>query len=148
MDATVSTKRTPQPNVCSNRFTREVRERFATYFGSMSTSATTSSGSKANTTKASRPLRRAILVGFAILAVVTPSILTSKGGFGFSPILTGSMRPVAQPGDVFVTRLVPAPATAKAKKATTIHCSKAGVGTRIVHAIDPVCPTGYHLGDN
>ncbi len=41
----------------------------------------------------------------------------------------------------------PTPATVKMKKESFIHCSKSGVGTRIVHGIDPVCPTGYHLGD-
>lgn len=46
---------------------------------------------------------------FTVLSVaVVPAILTSKLGIGFSPILTGSMQPAANPGDVFLTRLVPA----------------------------------------
>ena len=49
-----------------------------------------------------------VLAFFALVVALAPAILTSKFGFGFSPILTGSMRPIAQPGDVYVTRLVPA----------------------------------------
>jgi signal peptidase I len=45
-------------------------------------------------------------------AVVAPSLLHSQLGIGFSPLLTGSMRPSAQPGDVFVTAQV---------KASTLH---------------------------
>jgi signal peptidase I len=50
---------------------------------------------------------------FALIALVigvstAPFILTSKFGFGFSPILTGSMEPAANPGDVFLTRLTSA----------------------------------------
>lgn len=47
---------------------------------------------------------------FVITAVVSviPAVLTSQFGFGISPILTGSMKPIANPGDVFVTRLVSA----------------------------------------
>lgn len=43
-----------------------------------------------------------------IVIGVAPAILTSKFGFGFSPILTGSMEPAANPGDVYLTRLAPA----------------------------------------
>ena len=43
-----------------------------------------------------------------LLIVGTPAILTSVLGYGFSPILTGSMEPQAQPGDLFITRLSPA----------------------------------------
>jgi len=45
-------------------------------------------------------------------AVIAPSLLHSQLGIGFSPILTGSMRPSAQPGDVYVTSQV---------KASTLH---------------------------
>lgn len=55
---------------------------------------------------------RIVLSIFAIAIALTPAVLTSKFGFGFSPILTGSMEPKAQPGDVFITRLVPV---------TTVH---------------------------
>ena len=45
-------------------------------------------------------------------AVLAPSLLHSQLGIGFSPILTGSMRPSAEPGDVYVTAEV---------KASTLH---------------------------
>jgi signal peptidase I len=45
-------------------------------------------------------------------AVITPSLLHSQFGIGFSPLLTGSMRPSAQPGDVYITSQV---------KASTLH---------------------------
>lgn len=45
-------------------------------------------------------------------AVLAPSLLHSQLGIGFSPLLTGSMRPSAQPGDVYVTSEV---------KASTLH---------------------------
>lgn len=52
---------------------------------------------------------RNVLFLLIVIAVgVAPAILTSKFGYGFSPILTGSMAPTADPGDVFLTRLVSA----------------------------------------
>jgi signal peptidase I len=53
-----------------------------------------------------RVIGRAIFIALALAFAIAPSILTTVYGYGFSPILTGSMAPVAQPGDVFVTRLV------------------------------------------
>jgi signal peptidase I len=53
-------------------------------------------------------VRRASFISLALLVAILPAILTSQFGFGFSPILTGSMQPTANPGDVFLTRLVPA----------------------------------------
>lgn len=55
-----------------------------------------------------RTLRTAIFVAFAIAVALVPAVLTGLYGYGFSPILTGSMQPAARPGDVFLTRLVPA----------------------------------------
>lgn len=55
-----------------------------------------------------RKVRNYIFVAIAISLAVAPAILTSKFGYGFSPILTGSMEPAANPGDVFLTRLTPA----------------------------------------
>ena len=55
-----------------------------------------------------KSVRRVIFILIALSIAVVPAILTSKFGYGFSPILTGSMVPAAQPGDVFVTRLAPA----------------------------------------
>jgi signal peptidase I len=42
--------------------------------------------------------------GFVAVLVAGPSILHSKAGISISPILTGSMRPYANPGDVFITK--------------------------------------------
>jgi signal peptidase len=51
---------------------------------------------------------RSIIALIALSIALAPAVLTSKYGFGFSPILTGSMRPQAQPGDIYITRLVTA----------------------------------------
>jgi signal peptidase len=58
--------------------------------------------------KVSKRLRSALFFAVAVIAALIPAILTSQYGFGFSPILTGSMQPSANPGDLFLTRLVPA----------------------------------------
>jgi signal peptidase I len=44
----------------------------------------------------------------AAVAFISPPLLHSFAGIGISPILTGSMRPYAQPGDIFITKNVPA----------------------------------------
>ena len=59
-------------------------------------------------TSKARKVRNYIFVAITISLAVAPAILTSKFGYGFSPILTGSMKPAANPGDVFLTRLTPA----------------------------------------
>lgn len=53
-------------------------------------------------------VRNAIFVAVTFSLAIAPAILTSKFGYGFSPILTGSMQPAANPGDVYLTRLTPA----------------------------------------
>ena len=58
--------------------------------------------------KVSKKLRNALFVAIAFTAALIPAILTSQYGFGFSPILTGSMQPSANSGDLFITRLLPA----------------------------------------
>jgi signal peptidase len=40
----------------------------------------------------------------AALFIAAPSVAHSQFGIGFSPILTGSMRPYAYPGDLFVSK--------------------------------------------
>jgi signal peptidase I len=45
---------------------------------------------------------------FTVGLIAAPSLLHSQAGIGFSPILSGSMRPVANPGDVFLTKVVKA----------------------------------------
>ena len=47
----------------------------------------------------------ALIIIFGIIAA--PVILTNFMGIGISPILTGSMRPYAKPGDLFITSSIP-----------------------------------------
>lgn len=63
---------------------------------------------------------------FAALLVVIPSILHSQVGIGISPILTGSMRPHANPGDVFITKLAKA-SDLRVGDVITVHSQKTGV---------------------
>jgi signal peptidase I len=58
--------------------------------------------------KLSKKVRTVLFIAFAFTAALIPAVLTSQYGFGFSPILTGSMQPTAHPGDLYITRLVPA----------------------------------------
>jgi signal peptidase I len=58
--------------------------------------------------KVSKKAQIALFLAIAFTAALIPAILTSQYGFGFSPILTGSMAPNANPGDLYITRLVPA----------------------------------------
>ena len=44
----------------------------------------------------------------AALFIAAPSVAHSQFGIGFSPILTGSMRPYALPGDLFLSKTTPA----------------------------------------
>jgi signal peptidase I len=55
-----------------------------------------------------RKVRNLIFIATLLSVAIAPAILTSKYGYGFSPILTGSMQPAANPGDVYLTRLAPA----------------------------------------
>lgn len=75
----------------------EVIVRFAFYLGGMRKSR---SGAK--------KVRKVIFIAITLSIAIAPAILTSTYGYGFSPILTGSMQPAANPGDVFLTRLTPA----------------------------------------
>ena len=60
------------------------------------------------TATTSRKVRNVFFVAIALSVAIVPAVLTSKFGYGFSPILTGSMQPAANPGDVYLTRLAPA----------------------------------------
>lgn len=57
-----------------------------------------------NSTTLKKVLLKAFIWGFAGLLIAGPSILHSQAGIGISPILTGSMRPYGNPGDVFITK--------------------------------------------
>ena len=51
---------------------------------------------------------KAISVLFVIALVAAPTVLHNSFGYGISPVLSGSMRPYAQPGDAFITIIRPA----------------------------------------
>lgn len=60
---------------------------------------------KNKTSFASRKGLLKVLSGLiAALFIAAPSVAHSQFGIGFSPILTGSMRPYANPGDLFVSK--------------------------------------------
>lgn len=58
--------------------------------------------------------------------IVAPSVLHSKVGIGFSPILTGSMRPYANPGDMFITKQIKA-SQLKVGDIISVHSQATGV---------------------
>ncbi len=74
----------------------------------------------------SKVLFKALIWGFVAVLVAGPSILHSKAGISISPILTGSMRPFANPGDVFVTKEVKA-ADLNVGDIISVHSQKTGV---------------------
>ncbi len=50
-----------------------------------------------------------VAIGIFIVGLIaTPSLLQSQAGIGFSPILSGSMRPAVNVGDVLLTKVVKA----------------------------------------
>jgi len=53
-------------------------------------------------------LANASVWALAAVLIAGPAILHSQAGIGISPILTGSMRPSAEAGDVYITQLTPA----------------------------------------
>lgn len=55
--------------------------------------------------------------------IATPTILHNFYGYGISPILSGSMRPLAQPGDAFITVDRPA-SELKVGNIVTLHAAK------------------------
>ena len=65
----------------------------------------TATVNKKKASKASRKGFLKVLSGLlAALFIAAPSVAHSQFGIGFSPILTGSMRPYAYPGDLFVSK--------------------------------------------
>ncbi len=76
-----------------------------------------------------------LTIFFTISLIATPSILNAKAGIGISPILSGSMRPYAQPGDAFITRDVPA-STLKVGDIIAVHSEK--TGTPYAHRITQI----------
>ncbi|CAN1644622.1 sigpep_I_arch, signal peptidase I [Candidatus Nanopelagicaceae bacterium] len=58
--------------------------------------------------KTARYVFRGLSALFVISLVAAPTILSNYYGYGISPILSGSMRPYAEPGDAFITVKRPA----------------------------------------
>ena len=80
-------------------------------------------------------VRKGIFIAIALSAAILPAILTSQFGFGFSPILTGSMRPSANPGDVFITRLVKA---SEISVGDVIAVNNQATGTYYSHRVEEI----------
>lgn len=80
-----------------------------------------------------------LIWAFSLLFAALPSVLHSFAGIGIAPILTGSMRPYAQPGDIFIT---------KTTKASQLHVGdiivvhSAATGVIYAHRIAEI--TGYN----
>lgn len=74
----------------------------------------------------SKVLLKVLIWGFVAVLVAGPSLLHSKAGVSFSPILTGSMRPFANPGDVFITKQVKA-MDLKVGDIISVHSQSTGV---------------------
>lgn len=97
--------------------------RIRSYLPSMAKVATSS----ARTARAKRRIFfRSLALIFSVALVAGPSLLHSKAGIGFSPILTGSMRPYANPGDVFISKNVNA-STLIVGDIISVHSETSGV---------------------
>ncbi len=79
-----------------------------------------------------RKIRTIIFVAITLSVAILPAILTSIYGFGVSPILTGSMQPAANPGDIYLTRLTPATAL---RVGDVIAVNNQSTGTYYSHRI-------------
>lgn len=76
---------------------------------------------------------------FSLLLVALPSVLHSVAGIGIAPILTGSMRPYAQPGDIFITKTTKA---SQLQVGDIIVVHSAATGVIYAHRIAQI--TGYN----
>ena len=77
-------------------------------------------------------LSKFILVFLSAIFIAAPSVLNMKAGIGIAPILSGSMRPYAAPGDAFLTQDVLA-STLKVGDVIAVH--SASSGTPYAHRI-------------
>jgi signal peptidase I len=80
-------------------------------------------------------VRKVTFIVLALAAAISPAILTSQFGFGFSPILTGSMQPSANAGDVYITRLVKA---SEVSVGDVIAVNNQVTGTYYSHRIEEI----------
>lgn len=79
-----------------------------------------------------RKIRTIIFVAITLSVALLPAILTTTYGFGVSPILTGSMQPAANPGDIYLTRLAPSTAL---RVGDVIAVNNQSTGTYYSHRI-------------
>ena len=79
-----------------------------------------------------RKIRTIIFVAITLSVALLPAILTSIYGYGVSPILTGSMQPAANPGDIYLTRLAPSTAL---RVGDVIAVNNQSTGTYYSHRI-------------
>lgn len=88
--------------------------------------ATETASKKGATGKSNKAFSKVLVGLIAALFIVAPSVLHSQVGIGFSPVLTGSMRPYAQPGDLMVTKITKA-SNLKVGDIISIHSQETGV---------------------
>src|ERR1019366_294570 len=88
--------------------------------------ATETASKKSAIGKSNKALSKVLTGLFAALFIVGPSVLHSQVGIGFSPVLTGSMRPYAHPGDLMVTKITKA-SNLKVGDIISIHSQETGV---------------------
>ncbi len=77
-------------------------------------------------TQQRKKLRKIAATLTMLVVVLAPALLHSQLGIGISPILTGSMRPYAQPGDVFITEKVKA-SSLRVGEIIAVHSASTGV---------------------
>ena len=99
--------------------------------------------SKKKTSVASRKGFLKVLSGLiAALFIAAPSVAHSQFGIGFSPILTGSMRPYANPGDLFVSKTTKA---SNLKVGDIILVTSQSTGVFYSHRIVSITPSNGSL---
>lgn len=87
-------------------------------------------------------LLKGLLWGLTGILIAGPSILHSKAGIGISPILTGSMRPYGNPGDVFITKQTKA---TDLKVGDVIAVNSQSTGVFYAHRIEAISTLGGRL---
>lgn len=107
----------------------EEHARFRLYLHRMSKTPAKANASSLSKRKVAS---KVVVVLLSALFIAAPSILNLKAGIGISPILSGSMKPYANPGDAFLTQDVLA-STLKVGDVIAVH--SASSGTPYAHRI-------------
>ncbi len=103
----------------------------------------TATVSKRKSSASSRRAFLKVLSGLiAALFIAAPSVAHSQFGIGFSPILTGSMRPYAYPGDLFVSKTTKA---SNLKVGDIILVTSQSTGVFYSHRIVSITPANGSL---